>query len=200
MAVSPRQVKELRERTGAGMMDCKRALEEAAGDMARAAEILRERGQAAAAKKSARHAGEGLVTSYIHPGGRVGTLVEVNCETDFVARTDAFTELAHNLAMHVAAASPRWVRRDEVPASVVEDERSRLRREAEREGKPAHVVEKMVEGRLDRFFRETCLLEQPYVRNPDQTVDELIREHVARLGENIRVRRFARFERGEDLD
>ncbi len=200
MAISPSQVKELRERTGAGMMDCKRALEEAAGDMVRAAEILRERGQAAAAKKAARHAGEGLVTSYIHPGGRVGTLVEVNCETDFVARTDAFSELAHNLAMHVAAANPRWVRREDVPAPVVAEERARLRREAEREGKPAHVVEKIVEGRLDRFYRETCLLEQPYVRNPDQTVDELIQEHVARLGENIRVRRFARFERGEDLD
>ncbi len=200
MAVTPQQVKELRERTGAGMMDCKRALDETGGDFDRAVALLRERGQAAAAKKAGRTAEEGLVASYIHPGGRVGTLIEVNCETDFVAKTDAFAELAHNLAMQVAAQAPRWVRRDDVPAAVVAEEQSRLRREAELEGKPAAVVEKIVDGRLARFYREHCLLEQPYVKDPDQTVADLVQEHVARLGENIRVRRFARFERGEGLD
>jgi elongation factor Ts len=182
------------------MMDCKRALDETGGDFDRAVALLRERGQAAAAKKAGRTAEEGLVASYIHPGGRVGTLIEVNCETDFVAKTDAFAELAHNLAMQVAAQAPRWVRRDDVPAAVVAEEQSRLRREAELEGKPAAVVEKIVDGRLARFYREHCLLEQPYVKDPDQNAADMVLEPLARLGELISGRRVLRFERGEGLD
>src|SRR5579875_393805 len=197
--VTPSQVRELRERTGAGMMDCKRALEEADGSLARAVDILRERGQAQAAKKAGRAVSDGLVASYIHPGGRLGVLIEVNCETDFVAKTDDFQALAHALAMHVAAARPRWVRREDVPAATVDHERAVLRKEAEASGKPPAIVEKMVQGRLERFFAEQCLLEQPYVRDPDRTVGQVIQEHIARLGENIQVRRFQRYERGEQL-
>lgn len=198
--VTPSQVRELRDRTGAGMMDCKRALEEAEGQMGRAVDILRERGQAQAAKKAGRTASEGVVASYIHPGGRVGVLVEVNCETDFVSATADFQDLCRNIAMHIAASRPRWVRREDVPPAIVEHERDVLRKEAESAGKPAAVVERMVEGRLRRFFSEQCLLEQPYVRDPDHTVGDVVQELVARLGENIVVRRFQRYERGEELD
>jgi elongation factor Ts len=182
------------------MMDCKRALEEAEGQMGRAVDILRERGQAQAAKKAGRTASEGVVASYIHPGGRVGVLVEVNCETDFVSATADFQDLCRNIAMHIAASRPRWVRREDVPPAIVEHERDVLRKEAESAGKPAAVVERMVEGRLRRFFSEQCLLEQPYVRDPDHTVGDVVQELVARLGENIVVRRFQRYERGEELD
>ncbi|MCL5967668.1 MAG: translation elongation factor Ts [Firmicutes bacterium] len=198
--VTPSQVRELRDRTGAGMMDCKRALEEAEGQMGRAVDILRERGQAQAAKKAGRTASEGVVASYIHPGGRVGVLVEVNCETDFVSATADFQDLCRNIAMHIAASRPRWVRREDVPPAIVEHERDVLRKEAESAGKPAAVVERMVEGRLRRFFSEQCLLEQPYVRDPDHTVGDVVQELVARLGENIVVRRFQRYERGEELE
>ena len=198
--VTPSQVRELRDRTGAGMMDCKRALEEAEGQMGRAVDILRERGQAQAAKKAGRTASEGVVASYIHPGGRVGVLVEVNCETDFVSATADFQDLCRNIAMHIAASRPRWVRREDVPSAIVEHERDVLRKEAESAGKPAAVVERMVEGRLRRFFSEQCLLEQPYVRDPDHTVGDVVQELVARLGENIVVRRFQRYERGEELE
>lgn len=198
--VTPSQVRELRDRTGAGMMDCKRALEEAEGQMGRAVDILRERGQAQAAKKAGRTASEGVVASYIHPGGRVGVLVEVNCETDFVSATPDFQDLCRNIAMHIAASRPRWVRREDVPPAIVEHERDVLRKEAESAGKPAAVVERMVEGRLRRFFSEQCLLEQPYVRDPDHTVGDVVQELVARLGENIVVRRFQRYERGEELE
>ncbi len=197
--ISPAQVKELRERTGAGMMDCKRALEETAGDMEKAIEWLRQKGLAAAAKKAGRATAEGIVDSYIHMGGRIGVLVEVNCETDFVARTDEFRALVHDIAMHVAAANPRWLRREDVPAEVVAKEREILRARTLEEGKPAQVVDRIVEGRLEKFYAENCLEEQPFVKNPDQTVGQLLKEAIAKLGENMVIRRFARFEMGEGL-
>lgn len=199
MGISAKDVKALRERTGAGMMECKKALEEADGNIDRAVDILRERGLAAAAKKAGRATSEGLIESYIHAGGRIGVLLEINCETDFVANTEDFRGLAHDVAMHVAAARPLYVRREDVPASVIDHEREVLRAQAKNEGKPDAIVEKMVEGRVDKYYKEVCLLEQPYVKNPDQTIDQLIKEHIARLGEQIQVRRFVRFERGEDL-
>lgn len=198
--ISPSQVKELRERTGAGMMDCKRALEEAGGDMEKAVEWLRQKGLAAAAKKAGRATAEGIVDSYIHMGGRIGVLVEVNCETDFVARTDKFRGLVHDIAMHIAAANPRWLTRADVPADVVAKEREILRARTLEEGKPAQVVEKIVEGRLEKFFNENCLDEQAFVKNPDITVGQLLKEAIARLGENMVIRRFVRFEMGEGLE
>lgn len=197
--VSAEAVKKLRERTGAGMMECKRALQESDGNEERAVEILRERGLAQAAKKAGREASEGLIESYIHLQGRIGVLLELNCETDFVAATEPFRALAHDIAMHIAAASPRYVRREDVPAETVEKERELLRRQASQEGKPAAIVEKMVDGRIKKFYEGVVLLEQPFVKNPDVTVEEVIKEHIARLGEHIQVRRFARFERGEEL-
>lgn len=196
MAVSAKQVAELRARTGAGMMDCKRALEESGGDLERAAELLREWGMAAAAKKAGRETAEGLVHAYIHGQGRIGVLIEVNCETDFVAATEDFRRLVNELAMQVAATNPQYVRREDVPAEVVEGKREILRKQAEAEGKPAHIVEKIVEGRLEKFFSEVCLEEQPYIRDDSITVGDLIKQAIAKLGENIRVRRFVRFELG----
>ncbi|GIW44791.1 MAG: elongation factor Ts [Candidatus Binatia bacterium] len=191
------QVRELRERTGAGMLDCKKALTEAGGDMDKAIQILREKGLATAQKKAARVASQGMVGSYIHAGGKIGVLIEVNCETDFVARTDEFQELVRDLAMQVAAASPRWVRREEVPAEVIEAERNIYRAQAAGSGKPPQVVEKIVEGKLEKFFADFCLLEQPFIKDPDRTVGQLVTEAIARIGENIVVRRFARFQLGE---
>lgn len=199
MEVPAAQVKELRERTGAGMLACKQALVEARGDMERAITILREKGLAAAAKKAGRAANDGLVEAYIHGGGRIGVLVEVNCETDFVARTEEFRTLARDLAMQIAAARPEYIRREDVPEEVVAKERAILRAQALREGKPEKVVDRMVEGRLEKFFKEQCLLEQPFIKDPNITVGQLITEKIARLGENITVRRFARFELGEGL-
>ena len=199
MEVPAAQVKELRERTGAGMLACKQALVEARGDMERAITILREKGLAAAAKKAGRVANDGLVEAYIHGGGRIGVLVEVNCETDFVARTEEFRTLARDLAMQIAAARPEYIRREDVPEEVVVKERAILRAQALREGKPEKVVDRMVEGRLEKFFKEQCLLEQPFIKDPNITVGQLITEKIARLGENITVRRFARFELGEGL-
>ena len=198
--VSAQQVRELRERTGAGMLDCQKALTQAAGDMEKAIQILREKGLATAQKKAARVASQGLVASYIHAGGKIGVLIEVNCETDFVARTPEFQELVRDLAMQVAAANPRWVRREEVPAAVVEAERNIYRAQAAASGRPAHVVDKIVEGKLEKFFSETCLLEQPFIKDPDRTVHQLVTDAVARIGENIVVRRFARFQLGELSD
>ena len=200
MQVSAQMVKELRERTGAGMMDCKSALAEAGGDLEKAIDALRKRGLAAAAKRAGRVAAEGLVTSYIHAGGKLGVLVEVNCETDFVGRTEEFQELVRDVAMHVAAADPRYVRREEVPAEALERERAIFREQAAASGKPAPVIEKIVEGKLEKFFAESCLLEQPFVKNPDQTVGQLVQEKVAKIGENIQVRRFARFKLGEGIE
>lgn len=181
------------------MMECKRALEETSGDMEKAVDVLRERGLAQAAKKAGRQASEGIIESYIHLQGRIGVLLEINCETDFVANTAEFRALAHDVAMHIAAARPRYVQRDEVPASDLEREREVLTRQAENEGKPQAIVEKMVEGRLQKFYQEIVLLEQPFVKDPDLTVESVIKQHIAKLGEHIQVRRFARFERGEDL-
>lgn len=197
--ISVEQVKELREKTGAGMMDCKRALTEAGGDMEKAMRLLRERGMAAAQKKAGRATTEGIVEAYVHGQGRIGVLIEVLCETDFVARNEEFRRLVHELAMQVAAANPRWVRREEVPAEVVAEESAIYRSQAEREGKSPQIVERIVQGRLEKFYRETCLLEQAYIRDPDRTVGEVVAELVARVGENITVRRFARFEVGEGL-
>jgi elongation factor Ts len=200
MQVSAQLVKELRDRTGAGMMDCKAALAETGGDLEKAIDALRKKGLAAAAKRAGRVAADGLVTSYIHAGGKLGVLVEVNCETDFVARTDDFQELVRDVAMHVAAADPRFVRREEVPSEAIERERAIFREQAAASGKPAQVIEKIVEGKLEKFYAEACLLEQPFVKNPDQTVGQLVQERVARIGENIQVRRFARFKLGEGIE
>ncbi|WP_278308208.1 translation elongation factor Ts [Carboxydocella sp. ULO1] len=198
--ISAQAVKELRERTGAGMMDCKKALQETNGDMEKAVEYLREKGLAAAAKKAGRIAAEGIVTSYIHAGGRVGVLVEINCETDFVAKTEEFQQLGKDIAMQIAASKPQYVRREEVPADVIEKEKQILRAQALNEGKPENIVEKMVEGRIEKFYKEVCLLEQPFVKNPDITIEQLIKEKIAKIGENINVRRFVRYEMGEGLE
>lgn len=200
MQVSAQMVKELRDRTGAGMMDCKAALTEVEGDLEKAVDVLRKKGLAAAAKKAGRVAADGLVTSYIHAGGKLGVLLEVNCETDFVARTEGFQDLVKDIAMHIAAAEPRYVRREEVPAEAIEREKAIFRDQAAASGKPANVVEKIVEGKLDKFFGESCLLEQAFVKNPDQTVGQLVQAAVGSIGENIQVRRFARFKLGEGIE
>jgi len=199
MEISAQQVKELRERTGAGMMECKGALREAEGNLDRAVTLLRERGLAAAAKKAGRIAADGQVASYIHAGGRIGVLLEVNCETDFVAKTPDFQALVRDVALHVAASSPRFVSRDEVDAPTLEQERQIYRAQALATGKPAAVVEKIVDGKMDRFYEETCLLEQPFVKDPERTVQDIVNAAVAQMGENIRIRRFVRFELGEGL-
>jgi elongation factor Ts len=200
MEITASAVKELRERTGAGMMDCKKALTECGGDFEKAIEGLRKKGLADAAKKAARIASEGLVHSYIHGGGRIGVLVEVNCETDFVARTDNFKEFVNNLALHIAAASPRWLDRDSIPAEDLEKEKRFLTEQAAESGKPAPVVEKMVQGRLEKFAKENCLLDQPYVKDPDITVGDYVKKMVSEVGENIRLRRYVRFQLGEGLE
>ena len=193
-------VKELRERTSAGMMDCKKALAEAGGDIDKAVNLLREKGLAAAAKKAGRVAAEGVVSSYIHGDGRIGVLVEVNCETDFVAKTDEFKELVKDIAMQIAAAKPEYVRREDVPESVIEKEKEILKAQALNEGKPERIVEKMVQGRIEKHYKEICLLDQPFIKNPDITVQQLVNEKIAKIGENIVVRRFVRFELGEGIE
>ena len=190
-------IRELREKTGAGMLDCKKALGESSGDMEKAIVYLRERGLAAAAKKSARAAAEGLVGSYIHTTGKIGVLVEVNCETDFVARTPDFQALLKDLAMQVAAANPRFVRREDVPESVIVSEKEIYRAQMADSGKPAPVVDKIVAGKLEKFFAESCLLEQAFIKEPERTVTDLVNGAIAKLGENVVVRRFARFQVGE---
>ncbi|KAF0195451.1 MAG: elongation factor T [Bacillota bacterium] len=192
-------VKELRERTGAGMMDCKKALTEVNGDMDKAIEFLREKGLAAANKKAGRITSEGVVEAYIHGNGRIGVLVEVNCETDFVAKNEAFRSLVRDIGMQIAAANPQYLTREEVPASIIEHEKDILRAQAINEGKPEKIIDKMVEGRLEKFFAEACLLEQPFIREGEQTVKEFIQSKVATLGENITVRRFVRYQMGEGL-
>jgi elongation factor Ts len=195
-------VKELREKTGAGLMECKGALVETDGDVDKAVVVLRKRGIAAAEKKAGRATAEGLVASYIHAGGKIGVLIEVSCETDFVAKTDDFQELVKDLAMQVAAASPApagWVKREEVPTEILDKERDILKSQAENSGKPAQVIEKIVEGRINKFYSERVLLEQPFVKNPDVTVQEHITSKIAVLKENIQVRRFTRYERGEGV-
>ncbi|MCB1007489.1 MAG: translation elongation factor Ts [Acidobacteria bacterium] len=200
MQITAQMVKELRERTGAGMMDCKTALAEVDGDMEKAVDALRKKGLAAAAKKAGRVAADGVVGSYIHAGGKIGVLVEVNCETDFVARTEGFQDLVKDVAMHVAAADPRYVRREEVPADVLERERAIYSEQAAASGKPANVIEKIVEGKVEKFFAESCLLEQPFVKNPDISVGQMVTDAVAKIGENIQVRRFVRFKLGEGIE
>lgn len=197
--ITAEMVKELRERTGAGMMDCKKALQEHDGNMEKAIEYLREKGLAAAAKKAGRIAAEGTVASYIHGGGRIGVLVEVNCETDFVANTQNFKDLVKDIAMQIAAAKPEYVSKEDVPADVVEKERQILRNQALNEGKPEKVVDKMVEGRIAKFYQEACLLEQPFIKDNEKTVQQLIVDKIAQIGENIKIRRFARFELGEGI-
>ncbi|BCV21116.1 translation elongation factor Ts [Moorella sp. Hama-1] len=197
--IAAADVKELRERTGAGMMDCKKALEEVNGDMEKAIEYLRKKGLATAAKRAGKATNEGLVQAYIHGGGRIGVLIEVNCETDFVARTDDFRELVHNLAMQVAASRPEYVAREDVPEEVLAREKEILKAQALNEGKPEKVVEKIVSGRLEKFYQENCLLEQPYIKDMDRTVQDLINEKVAKLGEKVVVRRFVRYEVGEGI-
>jgi elongation factor Ts len=200
MQVTAQMVKELRERTGAGMMDCKNALVEAGGDMDKAIEHLRTKGLASAAKKAGRSTTEGAVGSYIHAGGKIGVLVEVNCETDFVARTDEFQELVRDIAMHIAASDPRFVERSEVTAGDLEQEKRIYRQQAIDEGKPEKIVDRIVEGKMDKYYSQTVLLEQPFVKDPDKTVSQMIAEKVAKIGENIQVRRFARYLLGEGLE
>jgi elongation factor Ts len=195
--ISAALVKQLRERTGAGMMECKAALVEANGNMDDAITILRKRGLAMAAKKAGRSASEGLIGAYIHQGGKIGVIVELNCESDFVARTDDFQTLLKEIAMHIAAASPQYVRREDVPADVIEREKSIYRAQMEQSGKPAHVIDKIVEGKLGSFYEAAVLLDQPSIRDPKTTVTQLVQAAIAKLGENIGVARFARFKVGE---
>lgn len=204
MAIKAAQVKELREKTGAGMMDCKKALEKTSGDMEKAIEYLHEKGVASAAKKADRIAAEGMVSSYIHAGGRIGVLLEVNCETDFVAKNEGFQNFVKDIAMQIAAMHPKYVRREEVPEQEIEQERALLRQQALEEGKPEKIVDKIVEGRLRKYFERVCLLEQEFVKNTPEnkgrTIDQLVKEQIARIGENITIRRFARYELGEGLE
>ncbi len=193
--ISAKLVAELRSQTGAGLMDCKKALVESGGDAEKAVALLRKKGVATAAKKAGREASEGIIESYIHLGGKVGVLVELKCETDFVAKNDDFKALARDIAMHVAAASPLYVSREDAPEDVVEKEREIAASQAE--GKPPQAIQKIVEGKLDKFFSTVCLLEQPFVKNPDQTVRDLLTESVSKLGENLVVGRFSRFQLGE---
>ncbi len=198
--ITAEMVKQLRERTGSGMMDCKKALTESNGNIEKAIEYLREKGLAAAAKKAGRIAAEGLVDSYIHGNGRIGVLVEVNIETDFAAANEDFKQLVKDIAMQIAAAKPEYVRREEVPTETLEKEMNILRAQARNEGKPEKIIEKMVEGRIEKFYKEICLLEQPWIKDPDKTIQQLVTEKISTIGENISVRRFARFERGEGLE
>lgn len=190
----------LREKTGVGMMDCKKALTEANGDMEKAIAILREKGMATAAKKSGRIAAEGVVESYIHMGGKIGVLVEVNCETDFVTRNDQFKQLVHDVALHIAAAKPEYLNSSEVPAEILEKEKDILRAQALNEGKPAQVVEKMVEGRIKKYYEDFCLMNQKFVKDPSKTIEQVVTEAIASIGEKITIRRFTRYEMGEGLE
>lgn len=198
--ITASMVKELRERSGAGMMDCKKALTETNGDIEKAIDFLREKGLAAAAKKAGRVAAEGVVEAYIHAGGKIGVMVELNCETDFVAKTDDFKTLARDIAMHIAASNPMCINREEVPEEKLTHEREILRAQALNEGKPEKIIEKMVEGRIEKYYKEVCLLDQPFVKDPDQTIKELVTASIAKIGENISVRRFARFQLGEGIE
>jgi len=195
--ISAQQVKELRERTGAGFSDCRGALVEAAGDIDQAISVLRKRGQAAAQRKAQRQATEGLIGSYIHAGGKIGVIIEVNCESDFVARTEEFQRLCHDLAMHVAALDPRFVRREEVTPEILDREREIYREQARASGKPDAVIEKIVAGKMEKFYEESCLYEQHFIKDESITIKELINQMIAKLGENISVRRFVRLKVGE---
>jgi len=197
MEITAALVKELREKTGAGMMDCKKALTEAGGDLEKATNYLREQGILKAAKKADRAVNEGIVFSYIHPGDKLGVLVEVNCETDFVARNTDFRDLVKNIAMQVAAANPRVIIRDELPSDLIEQEKKIYRTQAINEGRPEKIIDKIVEGKLEKYFQEACLLEQPFIKDPNRTIKDLLTEKIAVIGENISVRRFVRYRLGE---
>ena len=199
MAITAALVKELREKTGAGMMDCKKALSETNGDMDKAVDFLREKGLASVAKKSSRIASEGIVESYIH-GGRIGVLVEVNSETDFVAKNEEFKNFVKDIAMQIAAVAPKYVSREEVPAEEIEHERNVLTEQARGENKPEHIIEKMVEGRLEKFYEEICLLDQDFIKDSDKKIRDILNDLIAKIGENIKIRRFVRFEVGEGLE
>lgn len=199
MKVSAEAVKQLRERTGAGVLDCRRALEETQGDMDRAAELIRARGQAAGSKREGRETRDGTIDLYSHGEGRVGVMVEVNCETDFVARTEPFRRFAHEVSLQVAAHSPRWVRPEDIPAEILEHEQRTARERALQEGKPEGIVDRIVEGRIEKFLDETCLLRQAYVRDDSKTIANLVQETIAATGENITIRRFVRWSVGEEI-
>ncbi len=196
MAITAEMVKALRDQTGAGVLDCRNALTETGGDFDKAAETLRERGLTKAAKKAGREANQGVIEAYVHAGGRIAALLEVNCETDFVALTAEFRELAHDLALQIVATNPRYIDTDEVPAEVLDQERQTYRAQAQAEGKPAHIVDKIVENKLQNFLDEVCLLRQPFIKDSGASVRDLIQSKIAKIGENIVVRRFARFELG----
>ena len=200
MAITAAQVKELREATGVGMMECKKALTETNGDMDKAMEWLRKKGIASAEKKAGRVAAEGVVEAYIHMGGKIGVMVEVNCETDFVAKTPDFHAFVRDIAMHIAAANPTYLNREEVPAEILDKEREILRAQALNEGKPEKIVDRMVEGRVEKFYKENCLVDQPFVKDPDKTIAQYVTERVQMTGENIKIRRFVRYEMGEGLE
>ena len=197
MAITADQVKQLRDKTGAGMMECKKALTEANGDMEAAITILRKAGLAQAAKRAGRTTAQGTIGSYLHMGGKIGVLVEVNCESDFVARTEDFQSLAREIAMHIAAASPQYVRREDVPADVLERERGIYRGQMEGQNKPAAVIEKIVEGKLNSFYEQVCLLDQPSIRDPKVTIGQVVQAAIAKMGENIAIPRFVRYKLGE---
>ncbi len=191
------QIQKLRKMTGTGIMDCKEALAESDNDIDKAVEILREKGKAEAAKKADRDASEGIVYSYIHPGSKVGVLLELNCETDFVARTDEFKDFAKEIAMQIAAASPGWVRREDVPEEEIEKEKKIMTKQLKEAGKPEHILGKIIEGKLNKFYSQNCLLEQAYIRDDSKTIKEVLQEAIAKLGENIQINRFSRFAIGE---
>jgi len=197
MEITAKMVKELRDKTGAGMMDCKKALGEAEGDTDKAITVLRERGIAKASSKAGRTTSEGAVVPYIHPGDKLGVLVEINCETDFVARTDAFKQFARNVAMHIAASAPLCVQREEVDQELVNKEREIFKVQAEKDGKPEKIIEKIVDGKIEKYYNEIVLLEQPYVKDTDKSVGDLVKETIGSLGENIQIKRFTRFRLGE---
>jgi elongation factor Ts len=200
LEITVAMVKELRQATGAGVLDCRKALEASAGDLKSAAAALREKGLAAAAKRAGRQASDGRVEAYVHPGNRVAVLLELNCETDFVARTDDFKTLAHDLALHIAFAAPRYLTREDVPGDVVERERAEYRAQALEEGKPERIVDRIIEGRLEKFYQQVSLMEQPFVRDEEKTIQELITDAIAKLGENIIMRRFVRYQLGKSAD
>lgn len=200
MEITAAMVKELRQKTGAGILDCRKALETNDGDMEKAIKFLREKGTAVAEKKMGRVAQEGIVTSYIHAGNRIGVLLEVNCETDFVARTSEFIGLVQDIAMQIAAKRPLYIKRDDVPESEIEREKSILKTQALNEGKPEKIVDKIIEGRIDKFFANVCLLEQEFIKDPDKNIGDIIVEKIATIGENIVVKRFTRYELGEDIE
>ena len=200
LEITTAMVKELRQATGAGVLDCRKALEASAGDFESAVVALREKGLAAAAKRAGRQASDGRVEAYVHLGDRIAVLLELNCETDFVARTDDFKMLAHDLALHIAFAAPRYLAREDVPGEVVERERAVYRAQALEEGKPERIVDRIIEGRLEKFYQQVCLMEQPFVKDEEKTIQELIGDAIAKLGENVVMRRFVRYQLGEGLD